>query len=375
MAIKLNDLLNPRILVALYKSKTTLELIGPPGIGKSSVIRQFPSILSEALGIEMPPISPKPEWRTEILLPSVDAPDVRGFMVPTKDEGGRMVARYTRPALIPSHEVLAKYEHGIQFYDESNQADPIVTKGMAPMYLEQTLGEYSLPEGWWVVTASNRMSDRAGVVKEPMHVVNRKRKIYIQPDIVGLLEWMRDNGVHPMGIAFAKANPGVIFTEAVPADPRPFCTPRSFVSAMRFIQEVAGDSMVLPTDHVTQECVEGDIGSAASTFFGYIKVAEHLPTIDEILKAPDRAKLPPNGRLDAAFAAREMCIHHVTSETVDPIWTYVMRLPRELQVSTAKILLDTKNSKGRAVGTLLNSKNFSKWVADNRALIVATSAD
>lgn len=370
MAIKLNALLNPARLVALFQRGTSLALIGPPGIGKSSVTRQWPEILTRALGLD----TPFGFW--EQLIPSIDAPDVRGFMVPTKDEKGRAISRYTYPAILPTPEYLAAHPYGILFLDEFNQGDHLTQKGCSPLLLEGMIGDFKLPDTWWVITASNRMSDKSGVVKPLMHNINRQCMIEIEPAIggdgtnVGWVEWAQENNIHPMGIAFAKAQPGVIFSTEVPSEPRPFCTPRSFASAMTLMQQLAGDSMDLPSDHVTQELVMGDIGEgAAASFFGFIKVADLLPTIDEIIAKPDTVKCPPDDRLDAAFAAQQLLIHHASADNVDSLWTYSERLPKELQVSTAKALL----SKQR--GALLNSKKLGKWVAENRALIMTTSTD
>ena len=361
MPIKLNDLLDTTRLNSLYRQNTSMALIGSPGTGKSSVVRQIPQLLSELYKEEFGYI--------EQLAPSIDAQDVRGFMIPTKDEQGRAVARYTYPAILPSREYLEKHPRGVMFVDEFLQSDQLTQKACAALILEKMVGEYQLPAGWWVITASNRMSDRSGVTKPLMHIINRQRTIEIEPSVDGWALWARDAGVHPFGVAFARSHPGVVFSTEVPSDPRPFCTPRSFVSAMNLMKDMVGDSMNLPSDVVTQELVAGDIGDgAAAAFFGYIKVADQLPTIEEIKSNPLGAKCPPSDRLDAAFAAQQMCVYHADGDNIDALWTYTERLPRELQVTTAKQLLD------KAKGALLNSKKFGSWLSENSALIVNTTS-
>lgn len=357
MSIRLSDLTSARRLCALFANGTSLSLIGGPGIGKSAVVRQFPRILGEALNQTF--------GYMEVLVPSIDAPDVRGFMIPAKDDTGRPVARYTYPAILPSREYLLAHPFGVLFLDEFNQGDHLTQKGLSPLLLDRMIGEFALPKTWWVITASNRMSDRSGVVKPLMHNINRQRVLEIDSDLEGWMKWAREERIHPMGIAFARQHPGVVFTREVPPEPRPFCSPRSFVSGMKLFQEIAGDSMDLPSDDVTQQLIEGDIGAgAAASFFGYIKVADHLPTYEEIIKDPQRAKLPPAERLDAAYAAQQMLLHHACADNVTPLWEYSERLPKELQVSTAMALL---NKQG---GALLNSPGLAKWASQNRALII-----
>lgn len=360
MSVRLSDLANERRMQSLYERGTSLALIGPPGVGKSDTVRWLPTMLSklydEAFGY------------MEVLAPSIDAPDVRGYMIPTKDEDGRPISQYTYPAILPTPKYLAEHPRGILFVDEFSQSDHLVQKGMSPLLLEGRIGDFPLPKGWWVITASNRMSDRAGVVKPLMHNINRQCIIEIRPDLDAWVAWAQKNNIHPMGIAFAKSRPGTVFTDEVPAEPKPFCTPRSFVSAMRLMQGMAGDSMDLPNDTVTQEMVQGDIGQgAAAEFFGFIKVADQLPTIEEILANPAKAKVPRGERLDAAYAAQQLCIHHASEKNVDAIWEYSTRLPKELQVSTAKALMEKHNQ------LLLSSKAMSKWVRENRSLIMNTT--
>jgi energy-coupling factor transporter ATP-binding protein EcfA2 len=359
MAIQLSSLLDPIRLMALFKNGTSIALEGPPGCGKSSVVRQMPRLLSELLNVEF--------GYMEQLVPSIDAPDVRGFMVPSKDEHGRAVARYTYPAILPTIEYLERHPYGVLFFDEWGQGDNLTLKGLAPLLLEGKIGDHQLPSTWLVITASNRMSDRSGVGKPMMHIVNRQRVLQISHDLNGWMKWAREEQIHPMGITFARQRPGVVFSERVPEEPRPFCTPRSFVSAMKLMQEMVGDSMQLPSDVVTQELVMGDIGEgAAAEFFSFIRVVDELPDIDDIKKRPGTCKVPGIDRLDAAYAAQQMLIHHAGPDCIDALWEYAMRLPKELQVSTALALVDKP-------GGLINSKALGTWLRENRALIINTT--
>ena len=363
MTVNLTDLTNPSRLRAMYESNTSVMLQGKPGTAKSSVARIIPELLSDMYGEKFG------YW--EQLLPSIDAPDVRGFMIPAKDDAGRAIAKYTYPAILPPIDYLKEHPRGVLFLDEVYQADYLTQKGCAPLILEKKVGDYSLPEGWWVICASNRMADKSGVAKPLMHVINRMRVLDIQLPVDTWMDWAQDNGIHPMGIAFAKQHPSVVFDSEVPKDPEPFCTPRSFTSAMKLMMEIAGDDMNLPGDTLTQEMVMGDIGQAAAArFFGWIKVADLLPTIEEIMTDPQGAKCPPDERLDAAFAAQQLIVYHSRNaddfDTIDKMWQYVERLPRELATSTAEQLLRHKG-----VG-LLNTPRLGKWITKNGGLIMSS---
>jgi hypothetical protein len=267
---------------------------------------------------------------------------------------------------------LKEHPRGIYFIDERNQADQLTSKSVAPVVLDKRFGEECLPEGWQIWSASNRMSDRAGVIRPMSHLRNRETELLIDADVLSWSVWAESEGVHPMIIAWAKQNPTVAFTEKVPDNDKPFCTARSLTAAGKFLSLQAETdaqgrvSMDLPNDNLSQMVVYGHIGEGAgSSLFGFLKVHDQLPTIEEIENDPKGAKCPKE--LGAGWAAGQMCIHYAGAKNIDKVWQYVERLPREIQVSMAKSLLERSGS------VLLNSQALGKWVASNRALINASS--
>lgn len=351
---------------ALYRSGTAVHLVGPPGIGKSDVIKnEVRARLSAEYGEEF--------GFHDVLLPTVDAPDVRGFLVPTKLADGTPSSFYTRSGIMPSKEYMAAHPRGIMFLDEMNSADQLTQKACAPVILEKRFGDQYLAPGWQVWCASNRQEDRAGAGKALSMMINRQRTLRIQSDVQSWALWGEKQGLHPMCLGFAKFKPGVVFPEAVPKEDGPFCTARSFTSAARLLGDLAGldanghPNMVIPFDTLSQQCVAGDIGDAAAAeLTAFIKLGDQLPTIEEVLANPDTAKCPKD--MSAGYAAAQMCLHFATAPTIDVLWTYAERLPREIQVSTAQSLV------GRGGGVLLNSKKMTDWIRKNQALINTSSS-
>ena len=362
--MKLREL--ERAATALYEAGTSVHLVGPPGVGKSDIMPRVQQILSAKYGEEFGLVCELATIR--------DPTDIGGFCMPAKGaDGSKPIAFYTRSPLMPTAEYLAKHPRGFFFVDERNQSDPLMQKALAPVTLWKQFGTDKLPEGWRVWSASNRVSDGAGVVKALTHLVNRERIINIEPDVGSWAVWAEEQGIHPMYIAFAKQRPGVVFTDEVPKHGKSFCTPRSFVSASRLHSQLAGldgagnISMDLPSDAITSELIAGDVGEAAAAeMFAFFKLNEHLPTIEEIKADPMKAKCPGPERLDAAFAAAQIIVHFADAKNIDKLWKYVERLPKELQTSTAQALIPKSGS------ILLNSPALTKWMSENRALINAS---
>jgi hypothetical protein len=343
-----------------------VHLVGPPGIGKSDVIKnEFRDAIAQSVGQALG------FW--DVLLPTVDAPDVRGFLVPTKGADGVATSFYTRSGLLPPKDYLEAHPFGIYFIDERNAADTLTQKAVAPVVLDKRFGDHRLPEGWLVVSASNRLEDRAGVNRPPTHLVNRERTIQLQSDVQSWAVWAEGQGLHPMLVAFAKSRPGVVFPDSVPKTEGAFCTARSFVSAARLLAEVAGVDehgnpiMQIPCDSLTSQLIQGDIGEAATAeLMAHLKLGDQLPTIEEVEADPAKAKCPKD--LSAAYAAAQLCLHFAKPQNIDRLWTYAERLPREIQVSTAQSMI------ARGGGILLNSKTMNAWIMKNQALINTSSA-
>jgi hypothetical protein len=164
-----------------------------------------------------------------------------------------------------------------------------------------------------------------------------------------------------------------VFSETVPKESGPFCTPRSFVAAAELLALVAGvdskgePNMKIPNDGHVINLVAGDISaSAAAELFAFLKTVDELPTIDEVLAGPSTCKCPKD--LSAGYAAMQMAIYYAKPDNIDKLWTFAERFPKELQVSTCKSLIE------KGGGILLNSPSLNKWVMANRALINASAA-
>lgn len=332
-----------------------LMLRSGPGMGKTEHTRDY--TVDRDIGF------------VDIMAPTMDAPDVLGFLIPTKDSAGGPTSYYTKPDWLRRIEATGKSE-GVLFIDEFMAADHLVQKAWSPIFSERRIQQWELPDGWVAWLAGNRTIDKAGANRLLGHTANRMCILDVEPDVDGWVHWANSKNIHPMYVAFAQRFPGVVFNQDPPKDANaPRISPRSFVYSHDFhTQNVSG--MHLPADEATQQIVAGYIGEGASAqLFGFLKVANELPEIHEILEDPDNCRVPASERLDAQYAAMQMCVHHAAEDTVEPLFRYISRLQRELQTAAVRQMLKVSN------GTLLNSPSMGSWLANNRALVNATMAD
>jgi len=104
----------------------------------------------------------------------------------------------------------------------------------------------------------------------------------------------------------------------------------------------------------------------AADLFSFLKVENILPDIEDVLKDPKKAKLPPENRLDGQYAVMQLLLHYAVPENIDKLFEYGKRLNLELQTSMVRSLIK------KSGGTLLNSPAISKFISEHRALIVGS---
>ena len=324
---------------------STLFVSGP-GLGKSSIVEQAAAEYGHKIG---EPVMCKPFHLT-----TVEPPDVRGFGLPDKDTDGARIMTFTRPPWAVKED---EPERGILFLDELGQASHDVQKPAAELLLHRQVGNYQLPPGWIVIAASNRESDRSGVQRELAFITNRRAVIKIEPNLDAWVNWAEKTGVHPLAIAFAKVKPGAVFADTIPEKPGPFCTPRSLVMLSQMIGEL---DMPMFT-----EMACGLIGDGtAAEFVAFLRVAEQLPSFDEIVKNPTGTEVPK--RSDASYAAMQMIAHRVDDKTAKACFTYLKRMGREFQVA------GLRGAFNRSPG-LVRTPDFAAWLRDNKELVMAAN--
>jgi hypothetical protein len=193
-----------KTLIKCMAHRQSFLLLSPPGVGKSEMVYQA------AADAGLPCRS---------LLGTQIAPeDVSGI---PRIVGERSVFCPPR-VLLPENP-----EPFCLFLDELPACAPDVQKAFYSLLLERRLGEHALPPGTWVVSAGNRVQDRALVRALSSALINRVSILHIRVDVQEWLDWGTANGVRPDVLNFIAYMPDALM-RPVPADPQPFSTPRSW---------------------------------------------------------------------------------------------------------------------------------------------------
>jgi len=344
---------------SLVRSGISIELVSAPGRGKSQFVRQ----LYEQLAREEPG-----DWGyAELFLATQTPPDLIGYQFKGEVEYDGKSFAVTDPTM-PSwfmcedgRPVFA-YPRGILFLDEFGQGQTDVKAAAAELILNKRLGKWRLPDGWIVIAASNRSSDRSGVTKSLDFVINRRMEIHVTDDLASWEDWANKYGVHPDIVTFAMQNPEIVFSDGVPEKQGPWCTPRSLVLAEKMLRAIS-PGMDLRTDPSALELTAGLIGEAAAAqLMANLKLAADMPSYDEIVRAPDATPVPDKPDVQMLIAYRLAAM--VQEKDLQPVITYVGRMGMEMGMLFAKATTKRKP-------LMINAKPFMTWCMQNSTIMAA----
>ena len=217
---------------------------GPPGVGKSSIVAQVAAAHQlRCIDIRLSQLAPT---------------DLRGL--PVAENG---VARW-----YPS-EFLPREGAGVLFLDEVNLAPPSM-QGMAQqLILDRQVGNYVVPEGWYIWAAGNRKEDRAAVFDMPASLANRFLHLQVEPDLESFKIFALSAGIPEQVIAFLSYRPALLH-RLDPQQPS-WPSPRSWAMASRL--------------HAAGFDIAPAVGEgAASEFQAFIQHYQNLPSLARILE-------------------------------------------------------------------------------------------
>lgn len=343
----------PTVLEGSIRGKVSVKAVGPAGCGKTSLMRDVAESYGKKIG--------RPFACRLLTVPTMDAPDVKGYFVVNDD---RTKASFTRPHFfpIPGEDP----EDGVIILDEFELGEPIVKKAFASIILEHGTDDYKLPEGWTVWLTSNRVEDKAGVTRALMHLNNRHCILPVEPDPIGWRVWAESANVHPTIIAFATRFPHLVFEDTPPKGTGAFCSPRSVVLMGQHLAELYPDSTsgaALPHDAIASEVAAGWVGMGVATeFMTFAKLSNEVPDFEDILKDPASFRIPNDAGVK--FILVQYCASLTDTKNIGSVMTYIDRMPMEYQVAFIKSIMSRDRE-------LRMTKAFGAWSRKNGALITS----
>jgi len=243
------------------KKQRPVFLWGPPGIGKSDVVKQI------ADSFDAPMI--------DVRLSLWEPTDIKG--IPYFDTNqGKMV--WGEPSELPDDAFASKHENIVLFLDEMNSAAPAVQAAAYQLILNRRVGEYTLPDNVMIVAAGNREADKGVTYRMPAPLANRFIHLEMEVSFDDWFSWAVDNKIHQDVVGYLQFAKQDLYTFDPKSPSRSFATPRSWA----FVSELLDDGI---DEGTTTDLVAGGVGEGlAVKFMAHRKVAASMPNPTEILE-------------------------------------------------------------------------------------------
>ena len=244
-----------------FKSKRPIFLWGPPGIGKSDIVKQ----LGEELEAHV----------IDVRLSLWEPTDIKGIPYFDSNDG---TMRWAPPSELPSMEFAKQHKQIILFMDELNSAAPSVQAAAYQLILNRRVGTYSLPDNVVMVAAGNRETDKGVTFRMPAPLANRFVHLEMTVDWDDYFEWAAENKVHKDVVGFLSFSKKDLYDFDPKSSSRSFATPRSWA----FVSELLTDDDC--EESTITDLVSGSIGEGlAIKFMAHRKHSSKMPNPSDIL--------------------------------------------------------------------------------------------
>lgn len=341
----------PAIIKRAVRTGCNVKLTGHPGIGKTQIIEQTAASLhadNTDFGF----------W--PVYTPSMSPLD---FVAVAPDYESKKLTRFVNEGLPNAYD--NPNQVGIVFLGEVDNADPSTNKVLLKYINGEDLGGLRKPKGVIVVSDSNCLGHKSGVIQQPLSLISRSRNINVECDPDEVLKYFSDVGIHPMVQAYLLLRKEHVDTFAKTLEARVYgswANPRAWerLSTSMIDADTLGEVM-------TDDEIIGDIGDAVGReFIGFLNATRVLVTMEKILKSPEKAKMPT--KMSDIYAVIAMVASSSKVEHMEAIRIYVSRYDLEVQVLYHRLLVSNKAADITSIG---RSGPYMKWMKENPALTSA----
>lgn len=328
----------------MNRRKKTLFLLGPSGVGKSDSIVQAKN--------EIAGLIEDPDFGfIDLRLSQMDPVEFGG--VPSVTTEG-----YTRKN--PPDWLPRPGTNGIILLDEITSAPPSMQAPAYQFTLDRKFGDTPLPDGWMVIAAGNRMSDRGVTYPMAAPLLARMTVVTVESSLDDFIDYCASHKVRGEIVAFVKSRPDYlnerdenINTEMskLPLN-KPFANQRAWTTAAQYYLDDPSEDRV--------ELMRGCVGDRAGPDLeAFLRIWKSMPSIDQIFKDPAAVPQPEDSATRYAVAVGVSM--RITNKNFDKAKIYLDKMPGEFKALAVKLAYKRDRS-------ISECEAFNKWVMENPGL-------
>jgi len=259
---------------------------GPPGIGKSDLVRSIAHDLSARI--------------IDVRLSLWDPTDIKGmpYFNPTSQK-----MEWAPPAELPDHIMAEKHPCVVLFLDELTSAALSVQAAAYQLILDRKIGTYSLPDNVIIMAAGNNDGDRGVTYRMPTPLANRFLHLEMTVIWDDWYNWAIAHGIHKDVLGFLSFDKKSLHDFSPTSNEKAFATPRTWTFVSDILNAYDG------TDHdVLDTLIAGTVGEGkALAFAGFRQLSGSLPSTDDILNG--RVKTLETDNMSAKYALITNLVH------------------------------------------------------------------
>ena len=312
---------------------------GPPGVGKSEIIKQ----IAEELNLLL----------IDIRLTTCDITDLNGF----PDNSGKKASYKvfdTFPIVgdeLPVRENGEAYDGWLIFLDELPSVSPAMQASAYKLILDRMVGQHSLHKRCVLAAAGNDIHH--GAISSGMGTAAGTRMCHInlEPSLEEWVKYATKQGIDHRIISFLQYKPDLLHNFSKHTDDKTHPNPRTWFHVSRLIKNhpKLDHSYHLPL-------VAGNIApAAAGQFITYAEIYKDLVTFEEIVKDPSGCKLPQEAA--NTFAVTGVIIDNISKKTLKEVITYTRRLSFEFQVIVMRGIMEK-------IYDVTEDENFAEFMSE-----------
>lgn len=312
------------------KKVRALMVWGPPGSGKSDIVKQAATkaFLNSVVEMKLRDLDYS-GFVKDIRLLLCDPTDLRGLPAIRGD-----IAIWLPPSFLPKEGRDAA--KGAIFLDELPSAPPLVQVSAHRLILDRQVEEYKVPDGWHIIAAGNRLGESV-VHKMPKALANRFTHLTLEVDLEDWKEWAYKRDIRPEVVSFLNFRPSLLLDMEASKTSDAYPTPRSWETVSMLLDaKFNGDELL--------ELVNGTVGQgAAAEYIGFHRIYTQIPNPDEILDGKDLVPTEPS-TLYALCGALVDRYKRAAKVHAKRLLEYSKKLPDEFAVLLVKDAIKANNA-------------------------------